>query len=109
MMRKKIGRLFSLSTFVLGYTLAVFIWFVLWLTVSDANWILVLANRAVVYVFFLIPLLLIFSFLFHQRKLALFLIIPGLIFSWLYHPYLVPKIPTSMSDSSTLRVMTGCK
>ena len=62
MMRKKIGRLFSLSTFVLGYTLAVFIWFVLWLTVSDANWILVLANRAVVYVFFLIPLLLIFSF-----------------------------------------------
>src|SRR5215212_10196116 len=105
-MRKKWGFLFSLSTFVLGYTLAVFIWFILWLTVSDANWVLVLVNRAVVYVFLLIPLLLVFSFLFQQRKPALFLIIPGIIFFWLYHPYLVPKIPTSISDSSILRIMT---
>ncbi len=104
--RKKLGFLFSPGILVSGYILAVFVWFVLWLMVGDANWVLVLANRAVVYVFMLIPLLLIFSFLFHQRKPALLLIIPGLIFFWLYHPYLVPKIPTSMSDSSILLVMT---
>jgi len=104
--RKRLGLLFSPGILVLGYTLAVLAWFVLWLIVGDANWVLVLVNRAVVYLFLLIPLLLIFSFLFHQRKPALLLIIPGLIFFWLYHPYLMPKIPTSMSDSSILRVMT---
>lgn len=105
-MSKKLGFLLSPGIFVLGYTLAVCVWFVVWLTVSDANWVLVLVNRAVVYVFFLIPVLLIISFLFHQRKPTLFLIIPGLVFFWLYHPYLVPKIPTRMSDASILRVMT---
>ena len=105
-MRKKLGSLFSPNVVLSGYTLAVFAWFVPWLTIGDANWVLVLANRAIVFVFLLIPLLLIFPFLFHQRRPALFLIIPGLIVFWLYHPYLLPKIPTSISESNTLRVMT---
>ena len=102
-MSKKFSKL---SIFLIIYAVLILAWFTSWLTVGDANWVLVLANRFIAYVFLLIPVLLIFSFLFHQRKSALFLIIPGLIFLWLYHPYLVPKIPTRISNPNILRVMT---
>ncbi|HUF00254.1 MAG TPA: endonuclease/exonuclease/phosphatase family protein [Anaerolineales bacterium] len=106
-MRKKLGFLFSPGILVSGYTLAVFVWFALWLTVGDANWVLVLANRVAFFMFLPIPLLLMFSFLLHQRKPAALLIIPTSIFLWFYYPYLLPGIPTNMSDSSRiLRVMT---
>ena len=98
--------LFSSAFHVLAYTLAIVAWYISWLTVGDANWGLVLLNRFAFYLFLFIPLLLIYSFVRDQRKPAWFLIIPGLIFFWFYHPYLVPKILTSMSDASILRVMT---
>lgn len=39
-------------------------------------------------------------------KLATVLIVPGLIFVWLYHPYLFPKPAPSFDQSVQLRVMT---
>jgi len=92
---------------VIGYAIFILAWFVLWLTIGDANWWLVLLiNRIVPYLF--VPALLILAWIIVSRrfKLAITLIVPGLIFAWLYHPYLFPKPAQPFGQSPELRVMT---
>lgn len=105
-MRKKLDSLSAPGCLIPAYALAMAVWFGLWLTVGDSHWLLVLVNRFVFYLFLPAPLLLILTTMLRERKPAWSLLIPILIALFLYHPYIVPKRPVSVTDSLMLRVMT---
>lgn len=76
------------------------------MTIGDANWWLVLINRVVPYLF--IPVLLFFAWgIYTQRlKLTVVLLVPCLIFAWLYRTHLFPNISQLIQSDSQIKVMT---
>ena len=82
------------------------IWFVCWFVFGDANWWLALVNRAVPFLF--VPVLVLLAWIVYSRhfKLMIALLIPILIFAWLYHPYLLPRFTNQDKTEHTLKVMT---
>ncbi|MBK9926988.1 MAG: endonuclease/exonuclease/phosphatase family protein [Anaerolineales bacterium] len=94
------------SILVTGYVILIMAWFVSWLVVGDANWWLVLVNRLVPYLFIPVPILLFWSIRSRKYRDIVLLLIPALIFVWLYRPYVFPKNLQSGSSDGQLRVMT---
>ena len=95
-----------LSVFVFAYIILISTWFLSWLTVGDVTWWLVLINRIVPYLFAPIPVFLILGIYSRRYKLLAALLVPSLIFLWLYHPYLFPRTSPSTEGGSQLTVMT---
>lgn len=62
-------------------------------------------NRLVPYFFVPVPILLLLALITRRFKLLLPLIVPVLVFGWLYYPYLLPK-PAQAANEIDLRVMT---
>jgi endonuclease/exonuclease/phosphatase (EEP) superfamily protein YafD len=91
---------------VIIYAILILAWFVSWLTVGDANWRLILLNRIVPYLFIPVPLFLVWGIYTRRSKSVIALFVPCLIFVWIYHPYLFPKIFPSSQSNSQLNVMT---
>lgn len=93
------GRTFQVTQ-CLSITYVIFItsWFILWLTVGDKSWWLIILNRIVPFLF--LPTLLILFLLIQIRslKVALKLLIPVLIFGTLYFPYLFPRSPQTSAN-----------
>ena len=92
--------------FVIAYVILISTWFVSWLIVGDTNWWLVLLNRIVPYLFVPIFLFLAWGISSRQFKLMIPLLVPGLIFICMYHPYLFPKPAQPFDKNHQLRVMT---
>jgi len=90
----------------MGYAILILAWFVSWLTVGDANWWLILVNRAAHYLFLPVPFFLIWGIFSRGLKPAITLVIPCLIFVWIYHPYLFPRFSQTRQDNPQLTVMT---
>ncbi len=88
------------------YSISMLAWFACWLVVGDANWILVLVNRHIVYLFGVIPFLGILFLLLQRVKNIIWLIYPALIFITLYYPYFLPKNTSRSSNYNLVRVMT---
>jgi endonuclease/exonuclease/phosphatase (EEP) superfamily protein YafD len=88
------------------YAALIFIWFASWLTVGDATWWLVIINRIVPYLFVLTPLLLIWGIFSRRLRSSIVLVVPFLIFVWMYYPYLLPKSLSPVGNRSQLSVMT---
>lgn len=98
--------LLSLSFLVQAYVMVIVVWFASWLVVGDANWVLVLLNRAGVYLFLPIPFLLVLSLIQRHIKLVYWLLAPIAVFLGLYNPYFLSKNTSYRSDYYTLSVMT---
>ncbi len=94
------------SIIVIIYVILIVAWFVLWLTIGDANWLLVLINRVVPYLFVPVPLFLVWGILSRRSRLTVVLLIPCLVFVWIYHSYLFPGASRSNHDGLPLTVMT---
>ena len=88
------------------YSIAVLLWFACWLLLGDANWWLVLLNRAVPFIF--IPALLLGGWVVfvRQPKFILLLLLPAILFALTYYPYLFPKFTKSTEGTTTLTIMT---
>ena len=89
-----------------SYAILILAWFVSWLTVGDANWWLILLNRIVPYLFISVPLFLVWGIYTRQFKPAVVLLVPSLIFIWIYHTYLFPRFSQPDQTESQLTVMT---
>lgn len=105
-MKHTLGYVISPNFLAPTCTLAVIVWYISWLTIGDANWILVLLNRYVIWLFLFIPFLVLYSFVRRQRRSAIWLIFPSLIFLWLYYPYLLPKGALYAPNAQVIRVLT---
>lgn len=99
---QKLKSLISIAT--LTYVAGLSIWFLLWLTVKDGQWMLVLINRFVWYLFYPAPILLLLNLSFRLWKPAASLLFPILLFFSLYSPYVIPK--PARSQPATLSVLT---
>src|SRR5215208_2888223 len=87
------------------YVIFIASWFILWLTVGDKSWWLTILHT-IVPCLFLPTLLLLFLFIRIRSLRVLFqLLIPVLIFSTLYSPYLFPRI-TKTNGNPNLSVIT---
>ena len=106
--RNRCGPLKSskLSFMLYSYILFVCVWFFLWQTVGDGPWWLTILNRIVPYLF--LPVILFLAWLVRtgEYKFIAILILPVSIFSFLYHPYVIPKFSKSSSPDVDLSVMT---
>lgn len=91
---------------IIAYAILISVWLVSWLTFGDANWWLVLLNRFAPFLFIAIPIFLIWGFRLRQYRQLWLLLIPYLIFTWLYHPYLFPQVPQISSGQTQFSVMT---
>lgn len=96
----------KLSVFVMIYVTLISAWFVSWLAVGDGNWWLIVINRFVPYLFIPALFFLAGAISFRNFNAIIPLLLPGLIFGSLYHPYLLPKFKQSLEKNSELRVMT---
>jgi endonuclease/exonuclease/phosphatase (EEP) superfamily protein YafD len=94
------------SVLVVIYVVLISSWFVTWLFAGDAFWWLTLMNRIAAYLFFPVPLILAWAILFRRLELSIPLLLPALIFAYLYHPYLFPGIAKTHEIPSELRVLT---
>ena len=94
----------KLSNLLYGYVLFTCTWFVLWLTIGDGPWWLTVLNRVVPYLFLPALLFLVWLLRARQYKFTALLILPVSIFSFLYHPYLLPTY--SKPAPADLSVMT---
>lgn len=102
--QKKIASTTSILAII--YVSLISLWFMLWLVVGDGNWWLTLLNRIVPFLFIPVPILLAVAILTRQIKLIPALLVPALIFVWLYRPYLLPDLAGEVSTGSELTVMT---
>ena len=101
-----LSKLKSLIAFMtVAYVIGLAIWFVLWLTVKDGYWLLVLINRFVPYLLIPLPILLALNLPFRQWKPAAALLLPTLLFISFYNPYVVPKITLSHTEPE-LKILT---
>ena len=91
---------------IIAYSVLITMWFAAWLIVGDSNWWLTLLNRVVPFLFIPVPLFLIWGISSRRIKLLTPLLIPCLIFAWIYRPYLFPKPAQSFDQGTQLRVMT---
>jgi vancomycin resistance protein VanJ len=89
-----------------GYTVLIVIWFGLWLTVKDAWWGTALLNRIVPQLFLPAPFIGAAALMSGNRKLALAGMLPLIIFSGLFWPYLLPRPAGKEPANNALRVMT---
>lgn len=89
-----------------SYILFLCVWFLLWQTVGDGPWWLTILNRIVPYLFLPVPVFLVWLVRTGEYKLSALLILPVLIFSFVYHPYLLPKFSKSAPPDADLSVMT---
>ena len=96
----------TLSSLLYSYITFICTWFLLWLTIGDGPWWLTVLNTRVPYLFLPVPLLL--ASLLHTRRYELMplLILPVSIFSYLYHPYLLPGYLRAAPSQADLTVMT---
>ena len=96
----------KLAVLTLVYVVMISAWFVLWLTIGDRVWWLVLVNRIVPYLFLPVPFFFALAIFLGNFKSILPLLVPILILENLYHPYLLPKPAKSPEIDFQLRVMT---
>ena len=101
--KKTVSKLLAAVTI---YVILILAWFISWLTIGDSNWWLILVNRVAHYLFVPIPLFLIWGIFSRSLKSAIALSIPCLVFVWIYHPYLFPRLSQPRQDNSQLKVMT---
>lgn len=99
-------QLTKLGILVICYSTLILVWFTSWLLLGDSNWWLTLINRVVPLLF--LPALVLLGWIVYSRriKLMIALLIPILIFAWLYHPYLLPRFANQNNSERTLKVMT---
>jgi len=96
----------KLLTLLYLYILFVCAWFFLWLTIGDGPWWLTVLNSVVPYLF--LPVLLFLAWLARkgEYRFTALLVLPLSIFSFLYHPYVLPKYSKSVPPYADLTVMT---
>ena len=97
---------FNFSRVCAVYSSFVTLWYLLWLSIGDEVWWIVLLNRAATYLFIPAFLLLASALLIRRIRSALSLLFPILIFVTLYYPYFIPKPAKSVDESASLEVMT---
>lgn len=96
----------KLRTLLYIYILFIAVWFFLWLTIGDGPWWLTTINRVVPYLFVPVPAFLIWLLRRRVYKFTAFLVLPISIFSFLYHPYILPKVSAPDVSRASLSVMT---
>lgn len=96
----------KLAILIYIYVVLISTWFISWLTIGDDNWWLTLLNRIVPYLFIPVPLFMMWIIFSRRLKLLIPLLIPTLIFTGIYHPYLFPRQAQSAKAGSVLSVMT---
>lgn len=94
------------ATLLFSYISFIAAWFFLWLFIGDGPWWLTTINRVVPYLFVPVPVFVIWLLRRHVYKLTPILILPISIFSFLYHPYIVPRVSTPEASHANLSVMT---
>lgn len=94
-----------LKKLVSAYVILISLWFLSWLAVGDAFWLLALINRAVPFLFVPVPLLVLLGITFRHSKSLPLLILPALLFVGLYFPYIVPRLLTN-APAPDFTVMT---
>jgi endonuclease/exonuclease/phosphatase (EEP) superfamily protein YafD len=96
----------GISITVTLFSILILAWYLSWLWMGDIVWWLVFLNRGVPYLF--IPVLPLLAWVVFTRrlKLGIPLLVPIVIFGWLYSPYLFPQWTRSASRKTELRVMT---
>ncbi len=80
----------ALSFGTRSYFLGITVWLLLWLTIKDGWWPLVLVNRLVFYLFAPLPVLLLANLALRQWRLLGWLVFPAALFGYLYAPYVIP-------------------
>ncbi|MBV6452106.1 MAG: hypothetical protein MHPDNHAH_02859 [Anaerolineales bacterium] len=105
-MKHTLGCVISPNFLAPTYALVIIVWFISWITVGDANRVLVLLKRYIFWLLAVTPFLVLYSFVRHQQKSAIWLIFPSLIFLWLYNPYLLPKGALHAPNAQVIRVLT---
>jgi endonuclease/exonuclease/phosphatase (EEP) superfamily protein YafD len=81
-------------------------WFLAWLIKGDGFWWLALLNRAVPYLFVPVPLFFLLLIRSGRRRFIIPLLIPIVIFVWLYRPYLFPGFANVDDHAMDLTAMT---
>lgn len=108
-------RLTSLYARLLGvYLVLILLWFLSWLTLGDAPWVLALINRgAVPFLFLPVPVFWLLGIFLKRYRSLPFLLAPSLIFAGLYFPYFVPHLapaaPTPAFSVLTYNVLFSNK
>lgn len=87
-----------------AYVIGLAIWLLLWLTIKDGHWLLVLVHRFAPYLFIPVPILLAPLLPLRQWKPAAALLFPALLFVTFYAPYIVPK--PAIDQPTTFTVLT---
>lgn len=89
----------KLSWLIYAYLLGLACWFGLWLTVADGQWLLVLVNRFVPYLFYPLAIFAPLAVGLRLRNPSALLLCAVLLFTFFYAPYILPK-PASEKDAS---------
>ncbi len=96
-----------LAITVIGYTLGLLAWFVLWLLVGDRLWWLALLNTAALALFLPLPLLAVVVLMRHRWRLLMVLSLPVWLFAYLYGLRFLPHTrPTISAAAPRLTAMT---
>ena len=101
-----IARSIKFSTLPTAYTVAILVWFLLWLTTGDGFWWMALLNRGVPYLFLPTPVLLLWGILIRKYKETLPLVLPLLFFGMIYHSYIFPDTRKGIEVVPEFKVMT---
>ena len=101
-----IARSLKFSTLTTVYSVAILVWFLLWLTAGDGIWWMALLNRGVPYLFLPTPVLLLWGILIRKYKATLPLVLPLLFFGMIYHSYIFPDTRKGIVVVPEFKVMT---
>ncbi len=93
----------TVRTFIFGYVTLICAWFILWHFTADDLWWMSLINHAVPYLFVPLPVLAMRAVA-KRSVVVVALLVPVLIFGYLYWPYLIPQ--PARTGEPWLRVMS---